>query len=41
MALVYKRLRPNDQDISVKHPLMAFKIFHLTVIFSIPLMAFS
>jgi len=26
MALIYKCLRPNNRDTSVKHPLMAFKM---------------
>jgi len=26
MALIYKRLRPNNRGTSVKHPIMAFKM---------------
>jgi hypothetical protein len=41
MALIYKCLRPNNLDTSVKYPLRAFKIRHLIAILSIPSMAFS
>ena len=41
MALIYRCLRPNNHGTSVKHPLMAFKICHLIVILSNPLMDFS